>query len=871
MAYLRKNETERGVFMKRICIGILAHVDAGKTTLSEALLYHTGILRKAGRVDHADTFLDTDETEKKRGITIFAKQAVLFREDRQITLLDTPGHVDFSAETERTLSVLDAAVLVVSGTEGVQSHTETLFRLLKRQKIPTFVFFNKMDVPSADRETLMIGVRKRLSGACVEAEKLCDPEETAVCDEKLMETYLNGGNISDGDIIELIREQKLFPCFFGSALKMRGIDTFWEGLNRYFPFPTEKVEFGARIFKITRDETGKRLTHMKITGGTLAVKELLSGKDSSSVPWEEKIDEIRLYSGTKYTLLPTAPQGTVCAVTGLTHTKPGDVLGFEKEHTAPILEPVFRYRVLFPDGTDVHTALQKLRLLEEEDPLLRVRYDENAGDICLLLMGEVQLEVLRTRIFERFGLRADFDVGSVVYRETIADTVEGVGHYEPLRHYAEVHLLLEPSERGSGLSFAADCATEMLERSFQRLVLSHLEEKTHVGVLTGSPVTDMKITLAAGRAHKKHTEGGDFREATYRAVRQGLRRAKSILLEPWYDYEMEVPNELLGRAMTDIKRLGGDMLSPELCGETAVLKGKAPVVTIQHYGLELSNYSHGKGRINLSLHGYLPCHNTDEVVAACGYDPDADLLNPCDSIFCAGGAGFLVKWNEVPDHMHLESVLAVSSEKEEEKRELRRRAENYIKAVATDKELQAIFERTYGPIRRKQEGRIKVEAEKTKREPKKSAARPSFPRGDEYLLVDGYNILFAWDELKKASEKSLDLARASLIHRLCNYQGFSGVKIILVFDAYRVKKNPGTVEEYGEVSVVYTKEAETADRYIERVSHVLSKENRVRVATSDGSEQMIILGNGALRVPAAAFHKEITDAEKAIRELISEI
>ena len=856
--------------MKRICIGILAHVDAGKTTLSEALLYHTGVIRKAGRVDHADTYLDTDAIEKKRGITVFAKQAVIRGDDVTVTLLDTPGHADFSAETERALSVLDAAILVVSGTEGVQSHTETLFRLLARQNVPTFLFFNKMDVPSADRETLMLGVKKRLSASCIEAEKLCDPEEPAMLDEKLMETYLNGGNISEEDIVLLIRGRKLFPCFFGSALKMQGIDTLWKEILHYFPFPTEKEEFGARVCKITRDETGKRLTHLKVTGGILSVKETLSGVNAAGETWCEKVDEIRLYSGTKYELIPSAPQGTVCAVTGLTHTKPGDGLGFEKELPHPVLEPVFRYRVLLPEEIDAHAALPKLRLLEEEDPLLRVRYDERADEICLLLMGQVQLEVLRTRIFERFGIRADFDVGSVVYRETIAETVEGVGHYEPLRHYAEVHLLLEPTERGSGLSFAADCAPEMLERSFQRLVLSHLEEKTHVGVLTGSPITDMKITLVAGRAHKKHTEGGDFREATYRAVRQGLRHAESVLLEPWYDYEITLSSELLGRAMSDIQRLGGDMLPPEQSEGVARLIGKAPVVSIQHYGLELSNYSHGKGRIRLSLHGYLPCHNAEEVITERGYDPDADLYNPCDSIFCAGGAGFLVKWDEVQKYMHLESVFARTPEQESEKNELRRRAENYVKAVATDKELQAIFERTYGPIKRREEGKVRVRAQSEKPEPKKRPARPPLPLGDEYLLVDGYNIIFAWDELKKLSQKSLDLARSALIHRLCNYQGFSGVKIILVFDAYKVKKNPGTVEEYGEVSVVYTKEAETADSYIERVSHELSKTNRVRVATSDGSEQMIILGNGALRVPAAAFHKELGDAEKAIREIIAE-
>lgn len=853
--------------MKRVCIGILAHVDSGKTTLSEALLYHCGTIRKLGRVDHADTFFDTDVQERQRGITIFSKQAVLREGDFQITLLDTPGHVDFSGETERTLAILDAAILVISGTEGVQSHTETLWRLLRRRGIPTFIFFNKMDIKSADPETLMIGVKKRLSDGCIEAVHLDDPEETSMCDETLMESYLKTGNLSIEAVRQSIGTGRMIPCFFGSALKTEGIDSFWNGLLKYLPVPEEKKEFGARIYKITRDDAGKRLVHMKITGGMLSVKEALTGISAEGVSWQEKVDEIRLYSGTKYETVSFVEQGTVCAVTGLTMAKTGEPLGFEKEFAQPVLEPVFQYRVILPQGVDAHRTLGLLKTLEDEDPQLRLSYEEHLKEIRLLLMGQVQLEVLRRRIADRFGLSVDFDAGSVVYRETIADTVEGVGHYEPLRHYAEVHLLLEPAERGSGLTFCTDCSPEQLDRSFQRLVLTHLEEKTHVGVLTGSPITDMKITLVAGRAHKKHTEGGDFREATYRALRQGLRRARSVLLEPWYDYEIRVPQNLVGRAMADMQAIGAEMSSPDCDGDVSILTGRAPVAAIQHYGLTLADYSHGKGSIQCTLHGYDVCHNAQQVIIEREYDPDADLFNSCDSVFCAHGAGFLVKWDEVEKYMHLESVLATPKEEAEKSRALKQCAENYLRAVASDKELQQIFEQTYGPIRRKETGRIRSEAPvgEKKVPPKKPA--PVFD-GPEYLLVDGYNIIFAWDELKKAAQSSLDLARSQLFHRLCNYQGFLGVQIILVFDAYKVKKNPGTVEEYKGISVVYTKEAETADAYIEKVSHELSKKHRVRVATSDGCEQMIILGNGALRVPAAAFHKELQDAERAIRDYI---
>ncbi len=869
--YNKTNIAERRENMKKLTLGILAHVDSGKTTLSEALLYTTGNIRKFGRVDHADTFLDTHELERARGITIFSKQAMLRGENFEFTLLDTPGHVDFSSETERTLCVLDAAILIISGTDGVQSHTETLWRLLSKHSIPTFIFVNKMDVPSADRETLMKGIKKRLSSSCIEWDRLSDFEEVSMCDESLMEKYFESGELSERDISQAISSAKLFPCYFGSALKNQGADTLLSGIEKYMIEPKRNEAFGARIYKISRDENGKRLVHMKITGGNLCVRDSLSGVTSSGEEWNEKIDGIRIYSGAKFDSVTEAPAGTVCAVTGLSKAAAGDVLGFEKEVFVPVLEPVFNYRVILPEKTDPVTAFAKLRILEEEEPTLRLSFDRRLSEIKLLLMGQIQLEIIKNLIFSRLGMEVSFDAGSVVYRETIADVVEGVGHYEPLRHYAEVHLILEPAERGSGLSFCSDCSTDELLRSWQRLILTHLEEKTHVGVLTGSPITDVKITLVAGRAHKKHTEGGDFREATYRAVRHGLRRAKSVLLEPFYNYEITVPDGLVGRVMTDMQRFGASMNSPETDGEMSTVTGFAPVSKIQHYGLELADFSHGKGRILCTLRGYEECADAESVISSLNYDPDSDLENSCDSVFCANGAGFLVKWDEVEKYMHLESVLSRDNDAKELQLEIKRRAENYLANVASDNELMAIFERTYGPIRKRDSGKVRHEAPKSNIEkPKVQKSKPQIFDGEEYLLVDGYNIIFAWDELKKQASQSLDLARNTLINRLCNYQGFCGTKIILVFDAYRVKKNPGSIEEFRNISVVYTKEAETADSYIQKVSHELSKKHRVRVATSDAAEQMIILGSGALRVPAAAFHKEVKDAESAIRQIIDD-
>ncbi len=855
--------------MKKLVIGILAHVDSGKTTLSEALLYTCGNIRKLGRVDHADTYLDTYSLERKRGITIFSKQAMISGEDFCFTLLDTPGHVDFSPETERTLSVLDMAILVISGASGVQSHTETLFRLLKKHSVPVFIFVNKMDVPSADRETLMTGIKKRLSPYCIEEEKLLsDPDEVSVCDEALMEKYLEGENICAEDIRKVIGEAKLYPCFFGSALKNEGVERLIRGIKEYMPEKNYGDAFGARIYKITHDDSGKRLTHLKITGGKLSVRDTVTGICASGEEWNEKIDGIRIYSGEKYDAVQEVCAGTVCTVTGLSKTLSGDVLGFEKQSTAPVLEPVFNYRMILPEKQDPHTVYAKLKTIEEEEPQLKISYDENVGEIKLLLMGQVQLEIIKHIVLERLGIEVDFDAGSVVYRETIADTVEGVGHYEPLRHYAEVHLILEPKERGTGHEFCSDISTDELERPWQRLILTHLEEKTHKGVLVGAPITDMKITLVAGRAHKKHTEGGDFREATYRAVRHGLRCAKSVLLEPYYSYEIKVPDSLVGRVMSDMQRIGATLNAPESDGEISCIRGKAPVSKIQHYGLTLADFSHGKGQILCTLCGYEECKNSDEVIEEIGYNADADIFNSCDSVFCAGGAGFLVKWDEVEKYMHLEKVLGRDEEKIEKQLELKRRAESYLSKVATDNELMDIFVRTYGPIRKKSEGKVKHEAPNTEAKKPPKPQKPSVVLGDEYLLIDGYNIIFAWDELKMLAKGSLDLARQELINRLCNYQGFCGTKMILVFDAYKVKKNPGTVEDHRNISVVYTKEAETADSYIQKVSKELSKKHRVRVATSDGPEQMIILGNGALRVPAAAFKKELYDAECAIREFL---
>ena len=850
---------------KQIVLGILAHVDSGKTTLSEAMLYRAGVTRRLGRVDHKDAFLDTDALEKARGITIFSKQALLTAGDTDITLLDTPGHVDFSTETERTLQVLDYAVLVVSGTDGVQSHTETLWRLLRRYHVPTFVFVNKMDLPGMERQELLAQLNRRLGEGFVDfgAEQADRDEALALCDENLMGRVLDAGQLQDADLIPAIARRHVFPCWFGAALKLEGVDALLDGLDRYTrPAPALEA-FGAKVFKVSQDEQGARLTWLRVTGGELKVKAQLTG-EADGEPWAEKANQLRLYSGAKYTLTEAIGPGQVCAVTGLTKARPGEGLGAERDSDLPVLEPVLSYQVLLPEGADVHAALGKLHRLEEEEPQLHVVWNETLGEIHVQLMGEIQLEVLRSLLAERFGLEVEFGPGGILYKETITEPMEGVGHYEPLRHYAEVHLKLEPLPRGSGMQFAADCREEVLDKNWQRLVLTHLEEKQHLGVLTGSPLTDVKITLIAGRAHLKHTEGGDFRQATYRAVRQGLMLAKSQLLEPWYAFRLEVPAENIGRAMSDIQRMEGSFDPPESGEETAVLTGFAPVSTMRSYPMEVVSYTRGRGHLSLTLDGYRPCHNAQEVIAAIGYEPEHDLDNPADSVFCAHGAGFVVPWDQVRSHMHVDSGWGKSTRPEQEAAVPQRRAMAYRATLEEDAELLKIFERTYGPIKRDPLAAFR---------PVQKRERPDFAAeqweiAPEYLLVDGYNIIFAWDELNALSKESLDAARHKLMDILCNYQGFQKCVLILVFDAYRVPGSPGSIEQYHNIHVVYTKEAETADMFIERVTHEIGRNRRVRVATSDGMEQIIILGHGALRVSARMFHEEVQNVEKQIRALV---
>ena len=859
-------ETERmESTRKQIVLGILAHVDSGKTTLSEAMLYRAGVTRRLGRVDHKDAFLDTDALEKARGITIFSKQALLTVGDTDITLLDTPGHVDFSTETERTLQVLDYAVLVVSGTDGVQSHTETLWRLLRRYHVPTFVFVNKMDLPGMERQELLAQLNRRLGEGFVDfgAEQADRDEALALCDENLMDRMLDAGQLQDADLIPAIARRHVFPCWFGAALKLEGVDALLDGLDRYTrPAPALEA-FGAKVFKVSQDEQGARLTWLRVTGGELKVKAQLTG-EADGEPWAEKANQLRLYSGAKYTLTEAIGPGQVCAVTGLTKARPGEGLGAERDSDLPVLEPVLSYQVLLPEGADVHAALGKLHRLEEEEPQLHVVWNETLSEIHVQLMGEIQLEVLRSLLAERFGLEVEFGPGGILYKETITEPMEGVGHYEPLRHYAEVHLKLEPLPRGSGMQFAADCREEVLDKNWQRLVLTHLEEKQHLGVLTGSPLTDVKITLIAGRAHLKHTEGGDFRQATYRAVRQGLMLAKSQLLEPWYAFRLEVPAENIGRAMSDIQRMEGTFDPPESGEETAVLTGFAPVSTMRSYPMEVVSYTRGRGHLSLTLDGYRPCHNAQEVIVAVGYEPEHDLDNPADSVFCAHGAGFVVPWDQVRSHMHVDSGWGKSTRPEQEAAVPQRRAMAYRATLEEDAELLKIFERTYGPIKRDPLAAFR---------PVQKRERPDFAAeqweiAPEYLLVDGYNIIFAWDELNALSKESLDAARHKLMDILCNYQGFQKCVLILVFDAYRVPGSPGSIEQYHNIHVVYTKEAETADMFIERVTHEIGRNRRVRVATSDGMEQIIILGHGALRVSARMFHEEVQNVEKQIRALV---
>ena len=852
---------------KRLCIGMLAHVDSGKTTLSEAMLYLSGAVRRLGRVDHGDAFLDTDEQERERGITIFSKQARMTWKDCEITLLDTPGHVDFSAETERAVQVMDYAVLLISGADGVQGHTETLWKLLERHRVPTFLFINKMDQPDTDRDKLLSQLWARLDDGCADFSGPWEDvlEHAAMLDEDLMERYLEAGALEDSDLSALIVERKLFPCYFGSALKLEGVEELLDGLERFALEPDWPAGFAARVFKISRDDRGERLTWLKVTGGVLKVRDTVKGPD-----WEEKATQLRLYSGAKFTPAEEVPAGTVCAVAGLTQTRAGQGLGGEEDWEGPQLEPVLAYQVLPPAGGDVHTLLGQLRILEEEDPQLQVEWDEGAGEIRVRLMGEVQLEVLSRLMERRFGVEVSFGPGRIVYLETIAAPVEGVGHFEPLRHYAEVHLLLEPLERGAGLVLDTACDQNVLDRNWQRLVLTHLMEKVHVGVLTGSPITDMKITLLTGRAHLKHTEGGDFRQATYRAVRQGLMSAQSVLLEPWYSFRLEVPTGSVGRAMTDLQRMGADFQSPETVGDMSVLTGSVPVSEVGGYWRSVAAYTGGRGRFSCAVEGYRPCHNADEVIKAIGYDRSRDVDNPADSVFCAHGAGYLVPWDEVRTHMHLDSGWRPQGERPAVQQAVpaHREAMSYESRAALDKELEAIFERAYGPVKPHAFRPAPKAAPAPKPKPWKGLKTRD---GDDYLLVDGYNIIHAWDGLRAIAREDLDGARARLIDRLRNYQGWKKCKVIVVFDAYKVKGNPGSVEKAGEVYVVYTKEAETADMYIEKTTYALAKErreHRVRVATSDGLEQMIILGHGAVRMPAAELEFEVEQVEAEIRRAI---
>ena len=852
--------------MKRICTGLLAHVDAGKTTLSEALLYRAGCLKKLGRVDHKDAFLDTNAMERERGITIFSKQAVLGLPDAQITLLDTPGHVDFSGEMERTLSVLDYAVLVVSGTDGVQSHTETVWKLLRRYGVPVFVFVNKMDLAGADRQAVLDQLA-RLEEGFVPFDGSLEPdafaEALAMQSEEAMEAYLENGEVPRELITAMVTRRQVFPCLFGSALKLQSVDELLAALQEYTRQPKEAEEFAARVFKISRDEQGSRLTWLKVTGGNLRVKALLTGEDPDGQPWQEKADQLRVYSGAKFQAVEQAPAGTVCAVTGLTRTWAGQGLGEETAGQAPVLQPVQSCRLLLPEGCDAHAVLPRLTQLQEEDPQLRIVWNERLGEIHLQMMGEVQLDVLKRLIWERFGLAVGFGPGSIVYKETIAGPVEGVGHFEPLRHYAEVHLLLEPLPRGAGLQFDSICSEDVLDRNWQRLILTHLEEKEHLGVLTGSPITDMKITLTAGRAHLKHTEGGDFRQATYRAVRQGLMQADSILLEPWYEFRLEVPAEQVGRAMADVQRMGGSFDPPELLGDTSVLTGSVPVAEMRGYAMELAGYTRGKGKLACTLAGYRPCHDAPAVIEQVGYDPERDTENPADSVFCAHGAGYNVKWDEVPAHAHVESGVRLNEPEEEETPAVRQpwRQAAPVSSLEEDKQLAAIFERTYGPSK----GR-----ELFRPAPVKPAEYHFEPSGPEYLLVDGYNLIFAWDELKKLAADNLEGARQALADLLCNYRGFHDCQVILVFDAYKVPHGTGEVSRYQNIYIVYTREAETADMYIEKTTYQLAKQRRVRVVTSDGAEQLIILGHGALRVSARSFREEVERTNGEIRRILEE-
>ena len=856
--------------MRQLVIGMLAHVDAGKTTLSEAMLYGSGAIKKLGRVDHGDAFLDTDTIERERGITIFSKQAMFSLPGVQVTLLDTPGHVDFSTEMERTLQVLDCAVLVISGTDGVQSHTHTLWQLLRRYQVPTILFLNKMDLAGARRERLMDDLRRQLDEGCVDfscEDTALRDEAAAMCDESALEEFLSVGTLSDTTLADLVARRRLFPCLFGSALKLEGVDALLDALSRFAPVPRYPEEFGARVFKISRDPQGSRLTWLKVTGGQLRAKTLLTGGQGEDA-WQEKADQLRLYSGAKFSGADTVEAGGICAVTGLTYTRPGMGLGTQARHLLPLLEPVLTYQLILPPGCDPHVAMGKLSQLEEEDPQLHIVWNQLLRQIQIQLMGQVQLEVLQRVIAQRFAMDVTFGPGSIVYKETIADTVEGIGHFEPLRHYAEVHLLLQPGQPGSGLRFDTDCSTDELDLNWQRLILTHLGEKEHLGVLTGSPITDLKITLIAGRAHNKHTEGGDFRQATYRAVRHGLMQAESVLLEPWYSFRLEVPADNVGRAMTDIQTMGGRFDPPETGDELTLLTGSAPVAGLRDYWQQVTAYTRGRGRLTCRVEGYQPCHDPESVIAAIDYRAERDTANPADSVFCDHGAGFVVPWQQVADYAHVESPLKKQAQAAPTAPAAGGRTDRYTGSPEQDKQLQAIFERTYGKVepRAFQSPKKPARTSLDDRQYNISAQKT----GPEYLLVDGYNIIFAWDELKDLARQDIAAARQALTDLLIDYQGARKCRVILVFDAYKVKGNPGSMEKAGGIHVAYTKEAQTADAYIEKATYDLSREHRVRVATSDALEQLIILGHGALRISARSFREEVEQTRGEIRRFLAD-
>lgn len=887
---------------EKLVIGILAHVDAGKTTLSESILYLTGSIRRLGRVDHKDAFLDTNRLERARGITIFSKQAELTVQHaagkKGITLLDTPGHVDFSAEMERTLQVLDYAVLVINGADGVQSHTLTLWKLLKFYQIPVFIFINKMDQEGIDRDALFIELQNRLDDACVDfscAEADADAsaqelffDRLAMCDEPLMEEFLANEKLADASIGMSVAKRQVFPCYFGSALKVEGVEELLNGLCRYTIAPEYPEAFAARIYKITRDPQGTRLTHIKITGGSLRVKTLLTNqKPDGSIPeeqvWHEKADQIRIYSGSQFQTIDTAEAGSICAVTGLSRTRCGEGLGTELSSELPILEPVLNYQLQLPDGCDAHMMIGKLRQLEEEEPHLHLLWDERSGEIHAQLMGEVEIEILKSLIQERFGVEVAFTSGSIVYKETISAPVLGAGHFEPLRHYAEVHLLLEPGEPGSGMDFHTHCSEDMLARNWQRLVLTHLEERQHRGVLTGAEITDMRITLIAGRAHLKHTEGGDFRQATYRAVRQGLKKAaaggSAVLLEPIYEFQLEVPTGNVGRAMADVQRMCGTFEAPQIEGEFSIIKGCAPVAEMRDYQTEVISYTKGQGRLFCALRGYEPCHNREEVIASIGYDSEADTDNPTGSVFCAHGAGFVVGWQDADEYMHVESGWKPDAASDSNndflsfadmaKHPPRQYATSSSSATgyADEAELEAIFARTYGTTARRESRHYKRTISSGNPTDETYIGKAAPVRGKEqYLLVDGYNIIFAWEELRELAKMNLDSARTKLMDMLCNYQGYKKMKLILVFDAYKVSGGQGSISQYHNIYVIYTKEAETADQYIEKTVHEIGQKYDVTVATSDNLEQMIIYGSGAKRLSADRLLEELQQAQAEIRE-----